>query len=362
MPNVSAETVLAERLRWQADACARIGSPLYSTLLELAATDLEAHGPSWEVLRGHETDPESWLPGLRLMGAVNRLALNGSEPALAGAYEEFCGDGSDAWEAMSGVLERNSEQLRRLIDLPVQTNEVGRCAPLLLGFLELAAETGMPLRLLEVGASAGLNLRWDHYGYRAADFAWGAADSPLQIEFALDGELANLPSEVEIGERRGCDAAPIDAATPEGRLSLLAYVWPDQTTRVQRVRAALGIAAGAPVDLDRESATPWARRMLAEPRPGQATVIYHSIVSMYLSDEERDAFHECIDAAGQRATAEAPLAWLRLEPATQERADLHLTTWPGGETRHLARVGYHGTPVELPSTRSTDCRGVSGDR
>jgi hypothetical protein len=68
---------------------------------------------------------------------------------------------------------------------------------------------------------------------------------------------------------------------------------------------------------------------------------------MYLSDEERDALVQNIEEAGRRATADAPLAWLRMEPATQERADLHLTTWPGGETRHLARVGYHGTPVEL---------------
>jgi hypothetical protein len=339
--------VLAERLRWQAGACARIGSPLYSALLELAAADVEARGPTWEVLRGREVDPENWLPALRLMGAVNRLVLSGSEPALAAAYDRFDGDGSAAWEALRDTLERNVEELRELIDLPVQTNEVGRCAPLLLGFLSVAAETGMPLRLLEVGASAGLNLRWDRYGYRAGDFTWGPADSPLQIEFELEGELPALPSGVEIGERRGCDAAPIDAAAPDGQLSLLAYVWPDQAIRVARVRAALRIAENLPLDLDCESAAPWTRRMLAGQTPGQATVVFHSIVSMYLSDEERDTLFESIAEAGQRATLDAPIAWLRMEPATGDRADLHLTTWPGGEERHLARVGYHGTPIEL---------------
>jgi hypothetical protein len=36
------------------------------------------------------------------------------------------------------------------------------------GFLRVAAMTRRPLRLLEVGSSAGLNLRWDHYRYEGA--------------------------------------------------------------------------------------------------------------------------------------------------------------------------------------------------
>ena len=61
---------------------------------------------------------------------------------------------------------------------------------------------------------------------------------------------------------------------------------------------------------------------------------------------ELEAFHRQIEAASARATADAPLAWLRMEPAG-DHADLQLTIWPGGEERHLARAGYHGTPVEL---------------
>jgi hypothetical protein len=87
-------------------------------------------------------------------------------------------------------------------------------------------------------------------------------------------------------------------------------------------------------------------RALAEPIPEQATVLYRSIVSQYLSDEERARFYERIQAAGERSTDDAPLAWLRMEP-NDDRADLHLTIWPGGEDRHLARVGYHGSPVQL---------------
>jgi hypothetical protein len=340
-----AERAIAAQLRWQAEMCSKIGSPLYAGLLERAAEDVEAGGPIAEPLRGHEDDPQLSVLGLRLMGAVNRLVLTGREPALADAYAD--GDRARAWEELRDVVSRDGSELHDLVELPVQTNEVGRCNALLFGFTEVATATGLPLRLLEVGASAGLNLRWDRYHYVAGDLSWGPADSPVQLELELEGEdVPTFPLAVEISARHGCDASPIDPTTEEGRLTLLAYIWPDQADRIARMQAALKVASELPIEIDREPAASWTKRMLSEPMPGQATVIYHSIVSQYLSDEERGAFHANIQSAGERATKEAPLAWLRMEPGG-ERADAHLTTWPGGETRHLARVGYHGSPVEL---------------
>jgi hypothetical protein len=335
---------IAGQLRWQAEMCGKIGSPLYAGLLERAAEDVEAGGPVTEPLRGHEDDPQLSVLGLRLMGAVNRLILAGREPALADAYAN--GDPVRAWEELREVVSRNGAELHELVELPVQTNEVGRCNALLFGFMAVAAETGMPLRLLEVGASAGLNLRWDRYRYETGGFSWGPTDSPVQLDFELEGNAPALPPTVEIGARHGCDASPIDPTTEQGRLTLLAYIWPDQADRIARMQAALKVASELSVQVDREPAAAWTKRMLADSTPGQATILYHSIVSQYLSDEERATFHDNIQAAGKRATKGAPLAWLRMEPGG-ERADVHLTTWPGGETRHLARVGYHGTPVEL---------------
>lgn len=339
------QDAIAAQLQWQADACRMIGSELYAGLLECAAADTRQLGPTWEILGGHEDDPRFSVLGLRLLGGVNRLVLTDREPHLADAYGS--GDVSAAWKRLDEVLRRNAAELRDMLDLPVQTNEVGRCSALLFGFLAVAAETGLPLRLLEVGASAGLNLRWDRFSYRAADFRWGQDTSPVKLEFELDGQPApHLPSSVAIADRRGCDAAPIDPTTPAGRLTLLTYVWPDQPERVARMNAALEVANEVDVAVDRESAASWSERMLAAPAPGQVTVIYHSIVSQYLSDDERASLFETIEKAGKRAGDYAPLAWLRMEPA-DDRANLDLTVWPGGEERRLARVGYHGSPVEL---------------
>jgi len=342
----SAEKAIAGKLQWQADACRMIGSPLYAGLMERAAGDVESRGPTWEILRGHEDDPEFSVLGLRLLGAVNRLVLTGREPALADAYR--AGDAAEAWHRLLDTLDRNAPELRESLDQPVQTNEVGRSAALLFGFLAVASETGLPLRLLEVGASAGLNLRWDRFRYEADDFSWGPPGSPVELHFELEGTPPDVPGAVEIASRRGCDTAPIDPTTPDGQLGLLTYVWPDQRDRIARMRAALEVAAELTVSVDREPAAAWAERMLAEPAPGEATVIYHSIMSQYLSDAERAALFTGIREAGGRATAEAPLAWLRMEPV-DDRANLELTVWPGGEDRLLARVGYHGTPVELIS-------------
>jgi hypothetical protein len=341
----TAQQTIAAQLQWQADACRMIGSPLYAGLLERAGEDVEVSGPTWEVLRGHEADPRFSVLGLRLLGAANRLVLSGREPNLESAYRE--GRVTEAWEQLRQTLQRNAAELHSSLEQPVQTNEVGRCAALFFGFIAVAAETQLPLRLLEIGASAGLNLRWDRYRYRANDFSWGPDDSPVELAFELDGKQPPaVPASVEIASRSGCDATPIDPTTDEGRLTLLTYIWPDQHDRIIRMQAALEVADEMPISLDREAAASWTQRMLAEQAPGEVTVIYHSIVSQYLSDEERAALFNGIRDAGERASADAPLAWLRMEP-NDDRADLHLTLWPGGKERRLARAGYHGSPVEL---------------
>ena len=345
-----AKTSLAGTLRFQAEACKRVGSPLYAALLGRAAADVERGGPTWEVLRGHEGDPGPSALALRLMGAVNRLVLRGDEPALAAIFSDPDRDEVAAWQAFSSVLERNGESLRQLVELPVQTNEIGRCAALLPGFLTVSGETGLPLRLLEVGASAGLNLRWDRYCYVAEELVWGPLDSSVTITVEFQGEMRfPAPPEIEIAERRGCDAAPIDPTTPEGHLDLLAYVWPDQVDRIERLRGALGIAAELAVPIDREGAATWVERVLGERSPGRATVLFNSFVLQYLSEEELAAFHRHVQEAGERATQEEPLAWLRMEQGG-EWADVRLATWPGGKDHQLARAGYHGTPVMLPIT------------
>ena len=161
------DALIAESVRVQAGYCDLLGSPLYAGLLRRAAEDFERGGPTRAVLAGHEGDPEGSVLALRMMGAVNRLVLEGRSPELAERYASGDGDAEGAWPVFRELLGEQREAVRELIERPVQTNEVGRCAALLPGFLEVARAHGLPLRTLEVGASAGLNLRWDAYRYEA---------------------------------------------------------------------------------------------------------------------------------------------------------------------------------------------------
>ena len=125
---------------------------------------------------------------LRLMGAVHRLVLAGAAPALAA---QFPSAGGEPLRALAG-LHRDGRGPRAASCAnwstdPVQTNETARCTALLGGFLEVARLTGLPLRLLEVGASAGLNLRFDRYRYELGERTWGPPGAEPVLRAALSG-------------------------------------------------------------------------------------------------------------------------------------------------------------------------------
>ena len=114
----------------------------------------------------------------------------------------------------------------------------------------------------------------------------------------------------------------------------------------QVFRRQIDIARRVPAPVDRCDAVDWLRIHLADPRPSVATIVYHSVVMPYLTEENRENVRRVIEDAGSRATADAPLAWLSMEPGA-DQADVHLTMWPGGERRLIAQAGFHGRDVKV---------------
>src|SRR4051794_1159901 len=349
-PNLSADeqpddpfpVKLAKRARVQAEWCAKLGSQLYADLIVRVAEDIAAGGPFNPLMTDPAVHPEEHVPMLRLMGSAHRLALTGGAPDLASAYA--AGDHDAAWDALFALGRDRPEELRARLLNPVQTNEVKRCGALAPGFLFIARETGLPLRLLEVGASAGLNLRFDLYRYETDLGGWGPEDSPVRLTgFWKRGEPP-FHDDVAVIERRGCDPYPVDPTTDEGRITLLTYVWPDQRDRVANLRGALALAPGVPAPVEQADGLEWVERELAELPHGAATVVYHSIVMPYFPHEEQEAFAAAVARAGERATPESPLAWLSMEHGGEE-CELRLTLWPGPEHRVLASCGFHGGNV-----------------
>jgi len=342
--------VLLDDIRDQAQACVELGSPMYGALLDRLADDVAAGGPAAELLAGHEDADRDAATALRLMGAVHRLVLERRTPALAVHYPSVGGtfrDADAAWAALRTVLASEAEALRPLLDLPPQTNEIGRSAGLLGALLHLVTQHALPVRLLEIGASAGLNLRADRFRYRGAGRTWGPPESPVLLDDAWLGELPpDVP--VHVTERLGCDAAPVDPTTTDGRLTLTSYVWADQRARLERLRAAFAVAAEAPASVRRQGAADFLDDIRL--RPGAATVVWHSVMWQYVdSDEQRHCEERFLELGGQ-ATSDAPFARITLEPR-RRRDDggldfvVTLQAWPGGEERVLGTAHPHGLPV-----------------
>ena len=334
-----ATEAVARRLRRQAAYCLVDGSPLYASLLKAAADDVEAEGPVRQVLAGFENDTWSSALSLRLMGAVHRLVLDDSLPELARHYPSTGdGDATAAWPVFRQALIDQRERIRSLLPGGCQTNEVGRCAALLGGFLEVAHRTGLPLRILEIGSSAGLNLRWDRYRYESAEGTWGDPYSKVRFQHSFEVPPP-LNRSAQVVERKGCDLHPIDATSDEGGLTLRSFIWADQLGRLAQLDGAIEIARSMPLDVEQIDAGAFLERELAEPRHGVSTVVYHSIFMQYVSEPGRQRIKAAIEAAD--------VFHLRMEPGEnviEVRLDDEL----------LGTAGAHGTRVRwnVGSTRA----------
>ena len=286
---------------------------------------------------------------LRLLGALHDLALSGDDAALTAAYPTAnrAGDPGAAWEAALRAISDRNNDLARFLDHEPQTNEVRRSACLLPGFLTVAHETDLPMRIFEIGASAGLNQLWYLYDYALGEAArWGSVTSPVHIPTEWRGSPPPLDAPIEVVERAACDRKPVDLGDAAARRRLRAYVWADQLDRLERLDAAIAVARAAGTVVESADAAEWTRRRVA-PHSGAVTVLFHSVFWQYMPPETQAELAATIADIGARATSDAPFAWLRMEPPPTDMTimELRLTLWPGGEDRRLATVHAHGAWV-----------------
>jgi hypothetical protein len=338
----SARAAIARRLRRQAVACGRLGSSLYADILFSAAVNVEQGGIAWALLAGHEADTPGSALALRLLGAVHRIALEGRASALAAHYPST--GGFPTPDEFLATLENHRDEVCSRLAEPVQTNEIGRAAALVGGFSLIAEKTQLPLRLLEIGASAGLNLLFDRYSYKSSTGTFGDTSSPVEFDLRDSDRSPPNAASMQVVERRGCDSNPLNTHCADDRLTLKSFVWPDQHKRLQLLDAGLEIAQTTPLVVERADAAGWLSETLARPVAGVTTVVFHSIVWQYLEASERNRIRSLLYEAGRGATADTPVAHLSMEPAGP-RAELRLRLWPGTCQHLIATAGYHGLPV-----------------
>ncbi|MEP3244667.1 MAG: DUF2332 family protein [Sneathiella sp.] len=341
------ETTLEAAFRIQSKACANLDSPFMERFCALLADNLPHEGPVWKKIRDWEGDvsPYGDSVPLRLAGAFHGLARTGRIPELNAVYPPHDGKASDqaVLNAVEAVAAKEAEYILARLESAPQTNEVRRAGVLLPGFFEVAHRTGLSeLVTSELGASAGLNLYWDHFRYKLGDLTWGDGSSDVVLEPDIQGQLP-AAAELTVRARAACDLNPVDIHQREEREKLLSYLWPDQMARIKKTEAAISFAARQSEKIVQSDAIDWLSKRLAEQHEGAVHVVYHTIAWQYFPEEKQKSGEALLKEAGSRATKTSPLAWLRLE-ADQDKpgAALSLTVWPEGETRILARGDFHG--------------------
>ena len=338
-------SAVRDAFRAQARACAGLGSPFMVRLMALAADRLAPGTPVADRILGWpgEAGPSGASVPLRLAGALHALVIDGTDPGLALVYPPAEASDDALWAAVETALLRHEARLLHGLDSPPQTNEVRRSAALLAAATWIAARLPLPVVLSELGASAGLNLVFDRYALRAGGQTLGAEGSPVTLAPDWRGPVP-APRTIAVTQRAGVDLSPLDPREASARLRLLAYLWPDQPQRRRLTEAAMALADTVP---DRGDAAPWLERRLAERHEGRVHMVFHTVAWQYFPAETQARCSAALEAAGARADAHAPLARIGMEAdATPGSAALTVTLWPGGETRELARVDFHGRAVD----------------
>jgi hypothetical protein len=347
-PPPSDSNIIRQHFVHQAASCETLGSPFTARLCRALAESLDETTLTGRHVLHWPGNTREDAMALRFCGALHALVLAGGDAELASVYPPHRATEGDLREVLPETIARHDLYLLEALARAPQTNEIARSAMLLPGFMAIARETGLPLTLHEIGSSAGLNLLFDRFHYRYGDAEWGDHDSSVRLAPEVRGNPVPVHGRLEVVERAGSDIAPVDIATAQDRLRLKSYIWADQAMRLQRLDAALRLAAIQPFKLEKADAAVFVRRSVTSRQAGAAYVLFHSIMWQYLPEDTKASIMGDLQSAGAAATVDAPIAWLRMEPlsTTDKHATLSLALWPGGETQRLARCDYHGRWID----------------
>jgi hypothetical protein len=254
------------------------------------ADHCEGESPCFvEWSRGVAADPEvlAWidkLPGLKKQPNIVFAAARWHGVLAPGPYAGL----------RSALLDDDGTIRATILARSTQTNEVGRLATLLPAFARAVPDG--PVALLEVGASAGLNLFPDRWGY-----AWTTPDGVVELGAApyLPCDVtgpAPLPARLpEVAWRGGVDLNPLDVTDPDAMRWLETLVWPEEDDRRERLRHAVSVAAVDPPRLVRGDLVEELPALVEEASAHGPVIVFHSAVVAYLPLEARASFQELMD-------------------------------------------------------------------
>ncbi len=251
-----------------------------------------------------------WATGIAdddtVVALIDRLPQKHRQPSLVFSVARWLGAPAAGWPEFRAFLVEEWPRMEAAArERRTQTNEVGRCAPLLAALDRIPG----PIALLEVGASAGLCLGVDAYSYRFDEGPVVGDGSPLlACRTTGDGRApTRLP---EIVWRRGVDLAPLDPTSDDDIAWLEALLPPDRPERLERLRAACATLAPDPPEVvagDALTALP----AMAATAPSGATLVVAALGTLvYLPPADRAAVARLAADLGARLVTLEPVSAL----------------------------------------------------
>ncbi|HEU5101989.1 MAG TPA: DUF2332 domain-containing protein [Roseiflexaceae bacterium] len=319
-------------------------SPLYGRLAVGISDDAE-------LLALAATARARPVPNL-FLAAAHALLLSDSAHPLAAFYPDIARDSppaqGDPFPQFRAFCLQHADLIEQLLATRrVQTNEVRRCACLLPAFAIAARRLGdRPLSLVEIGASAGLNLLWDHYhvDYGAAGQC-GDPNTLVRLACELRGDCTPpLPTHMpEIATRVGLDLNPIDLRDSDAALWLRALIWPEQLDRAALLAQAIEAARDHPPPLLAGDAIELLPGVLANVPAESGLCIYHSFTLNQFPAEARKRLADLLaEHAAKRDIALIALEWREPHAAL----DLSLFLKGARADQRLAHCDAHGSWME----------------
>jgi hypothetical protein len=256
-----------------------------------------------------------------LIGRIDAWPHNKRQPLLMLAAARFLGARTGPYPEFRAFLDAHWNEVARVVlSRSTQTNEAGRCATLLPSLAQIAAAGGRPLALLEVGASAGLALFPDRYGYA---YDAGGEVTRLAPAGAVPGSFpvlgcavtgpAPLPADLPpVVWRAGIDLNPLDVRSADDVAWLEALIWPEQDFRRERLRQAIAIAQSDPPLLVAGDLNDRLPALAAQAPPDATLVVFHSAVMAYVDAGARGRFRGTM----ARLAVERGCHWLSNEGPT----------------------------------------------
>jgi len=249
------------------------------------AREAQGNSAAYERLSGAVADDSE------LIDIIDKLPEPKRQPNLLFAAVRYLGGPVEDPEPFRDfVVARWDEVSEVMRHRRTQTNESGRCAVL----LPVLAGLKQPLALLEVGASAGLCLYPDRYGYRYSDGQAYGAESAVQLECAVTGPVPWPQALPTVVWRAGLDLNPLDVSDDDDVRWLEALVWPEQEHRRERLRAAAAIARAEPPLLVRGDLLEDLPELAAQAPADATLVVFHSSTVTYAPDTVRAQFVELV--------------------------------------------------------------------